>query len=47
LFAFQKYGVRPHILTLAKAAGGGLPLGVTVLGAGLEKYFTYGSHGST
>lgn len=47
LFAFQKYGVSPHILTLAKAAGGGLPLGVTVLGEGLEKHFTYGSHGST
>lgn len=27
LFAFQKYGVTPDIITLAKALGGGLPLG--------------------
>jgi len=47
LFAFQKHGVKPDILTLAKAAGGGLPLGITILGRGLEKYFPYGSHGST
>lgn len=30
LFAFQKYGVVPDILTLAKALGGGLPLGACV-----------------
>ncbi len=47
LFSFQKYGVKPDIMTLAKAAGGGLPLGITILGRGLEKYFPYGSHGST
>lgn len=27
LFAFQKYGVLPDIITLAKALGGGMPLG--------------------
>ncbi|MFA5713392.1 MAG: aspartate aminotransferase family protein, partial [Bacteroidales bacterium] len=27
LFAFQKYGVEPHILTMAKALGGGMPIG--------------------
>ena len=47
LFSFQKYGVKPDIMTLAKAAGGGLPLGITILGRGLERYFPYGSHGST
>jgi len=46
-FAFQSYGVRPDILTLAKAAGGGFPLGVTLLRNGLEKYLPAGSHGST
>ncbi len=30
MFAFQKYGVAPDILTLAKALGGGLPLGAIV-----------------
>lgn len=30
LFAYQKYGVVPDILTLAKALGGGMPLGALV-----------------
>lgn len=30
LFAYQKYGVLPDILTLAKALGGGMPLGALV-----------------
>lgn len=30
LFAFQKYGVQPDILCLAKAFGGGMPLGAFV-----------------
>ncbi len=30
LFAFQKYGVVPDILTLAKALGGGMPLGAMI-----------------
>lgn len=30
MFAFQKYGERPDILTLAKALGGGMPLGAMV-----------------
>ena len=30
MFAFQKYGVTPDILTLAKALGGGMPLGAMV-----------------
>lgn len=30
MFAFQKYGVVPDILTLAKALGGGMPLGAFV-----------------
>ena len=34
-------------MTLGKAAGGGLPLGVTILKKGLVKYLPKGSHGST
>lgn len=30
MFAFEKYGVVPNILTLAKALGGGMPLGALV-----------------
>jgi len=37
LFAFQKYGVIPDILCLAKALGGGMPLGALVTGADLMK----------
>ena len=32
LFAFQKYGVIPDMICLAKALGGGLPLGALVAG---------------
>ena len=28
MFAFEHYGVRPDVLTLAKALGGGVPIGV-------------------
>ncbi len=37
LFAHQKYGVIPDILTLAKALGGGMPLGALVAPASLMK----------
>jgi len=35
LFAFQKYGVVPDMLCLAKALGGGMPLGALVAGSHL------------
>ena len=47
MFAFEIYGVIPDVLTLAKSAGGGLPLGITVIRKGLEKFLPAGSHGST
>ncbi|MFA6334962.1 MAG: aspartate aminotransferase family protein [Bacteroidales bacterium] len=37
LFAFQKYGVLPDIITLAKALGGGMPLGGLVASTELMK----------
>ena len=37
MFAFEKYGVVPDILTLAKALGGGLPLGAMVTSNELMK----------
>ncbi|MCL2738163.1 MAG: aspartate aminotransferase family protein [Bacteroidales bacterium] len=37
LFAFQKYGVVPDMLCLAKALGGGMPLGALVTGPDLMK----------
>ncbi len=37
MFAFEHYGVTPDILTLAKALGGGLPLGALVASSDLMK----------
>ncbi len=35
MFAFEKYGVKPDILTLAKALGGGMPLGALIASASI------------
>ncbi|HEX7152664.1 MAG TPA: acetylornithine/succinylornithine family transaminase [Thermoanaerobaculia bacterium] len=47
LFAFQKSGVVPDIVTLAKPLGGGLPLGAVLTGAALEGIVKPGHHGTT
>lgn len=47
LFAFQKSGVSPDIVTLAKPLGGGLPLGAVLTGAALEGVIKPGHHGTT
>ena len=47
LFAFQKSGVTPDIVTLAKPLGGGLPLGAVLTGAALEGVVKPGHHGTT
>jgi len=47
LFAYENYGVKPDILTLAKGLAGGLPLGATIGNERVADLFTYGDHGST
>jgi len=47
LFAYEHYGVKPDILTLAKGIAGGLPLGVTIANQRVANLFAYGDHGST
>ncbi|HZO81382.1 MAG TPA: acetylornithine transaminase [Candidatus Binataceae bacterium] len=47
LFAWQHAGVKPDIMTLAKALGGGLPIGAAIAKAEIAQSFTPGSHGST
>lgn len=47
LFAFQKSGVVPDIVTLAKPLGGGLPLGAVLTGDALEGVIKPGHHGTT
>jgi len=46
-FAFEHYGVRPDILTLAKSLGGGLPIGAAVAREEVAHVFQPGTHGST
>ncbi|MEW6101172.1 MAG: aspartate aminotransferase family protein [Candidatus Omnitrophota bacterium] len=47
LFCYQHYGVTPDILTLAKALGGGLPIGVMVVKKELSDTLGPGMHAST
>lgn len=47
LFAFEHYGVKPDVLTLAKSLGGGLPIGAAVAREEVAAVFQPGSHGST
>ncbi len=47
LFAFQKSGIVPDMVTLAKPLGGGLPLGAVLTGAALEGVVRPGHHGTT
>jgi acetylornithine aminotransferase len=46
-FAFQADGLQPDIITLAKALGGGLPLGATLAFGEAADLMTAGAHGST
>ena len=47
LWAYQHSGVVPDALTIAKALGGGLPIGALVTGERLADVFAPGDHGST
>ncbi len=47
LFAYEHYGVVPDIMTLAKALGGGLPLGAMLAKENIARSFGPGSHAST
>lgn len=47
LFAYEHYGVEPDIMTLAKALGGGLPLGAMLAKEKVARSFVPGTHAST
>jgi acetylornithine/N-succinyldiaminopimelate aminotransferase len=47
LFAYQRSGVTPDIMALAKALGGGFPVGAFLATAEAAKGMTPGTHGST
>ncbi|MHA2788892.1 acetylornithine transaminase [Corynebacterium sp. S7] len=46
-FAFQHDGVTPDVVTMAKALGGGLPIGATIARGKAAELFQPGAHGTT
>ncbi|HUL39377.1 MAG TPA: aspartate aminotransferase family protein [Methanomassiliicoccales archaeon] len=46
-FGHEHFGIVPDILTMAKALGGGYPIGAIVSSMEISKTFTPGSHGTT
>ena len=46
-FCFQHYGVEPDVMTLAKALGGGLPMGAAVAFGKAAGVFAPGDHAAT
>jgi acetylornithine/N-succinyldiaminopimelate aminotransferase len=47
LFAYEQEGIRPDVVTLAKAIGGGLPLGAMLTTEAIGASLDAGAHGST
>jgi acetylornithine/N-succinyldiaminopimelate aminotransferase len=46
-FAFERLGVKPHLLTLAKGLANGLPIGCLLVSDEAQRAFAPGDHGST
>ncbi len=46
-FAFQRYGVAPDVVTVAKSLGNGVPIGACWAREDVAKAFVVGDHGST
>lgn len=47
LLSFENYGIEPDLAVIAKAIGGGLPLGALLANKEFCDYLTVGEHGST
>lgn len=47
VMSYMNYGIKPDIVSMAKAMGGGMPIGAICATAEVAKSFTVGSHGST
>jgi acetylornithine/N-succinyldiaminopimelate aminotransferase len=47
IMSYMDYGVKPDIVSMAKAMGGGMPIGAICAGAEVAKAFSAGAHGST
>ena len=47
VMSYMNYGIKPDIVSMAKAMGGGMPIGAICAKADVAKAFTPGSHGTT
>ncbi len=47
VMSYMNYGVKPDIVSMAKAMGGGMPIGAICATEEVAKAFTPGSHGTT
>ncbi len=47
MWAYEQYGVRPDVMTLAKGLGGGLPIGACITSPDYADVLQPGDHGST
>ncbi len=46
-FHFQTLGLTPHVVSLGKALGAGVPIGAALISDEVAKTISYGDHGST
>ena len=46
-FGYEKSGIKPDVITLAKGLGGGLPMGAMLVTGEVKELFEPGQHGST
>ena len=47
VMSYMNYGIKPDIVSMAKALGGGMPIAAICAREDVSKAFTMGSHGST
>ncbi|MBQ9359016.1 MAG: aspartate aminotransferase family protein, partial [Abditibacteriota bacterium] len=47
MFAFEHFGIKPDVLTMAKMLGGGFPIGACAAGEGFDDVLVPGDHAST
>ena len=47
VMSYMNYGIKPDIVSMAKALGGGMPIGAICAREEVAKAFTAGSHGTT
>jgi acetylornithine/succinyldiaminopimelate/putrescine aminotransferase len=46
-FYFTELGLKPHLVSIGKALGGGVPVGAALISEEVAKTISYGDHGST